>query len=540
MAGPRGVALAHRLPAPEAEPARQSAVRPGEWRWPALVAGILLALTLGPILLGWLMTPPGTTFTGYVVVGVDGPVYVADWRQGWAGAWLFHAMYTSEPLPPVLLYAWYVWAGHLVGGLAGPWLYHLTRLASGVALLLAIYGLSAELFRPRRLRRLAFGLAVLGGGVGPFLGSSAQLGPLPLRATEMLVSGTSAGDLLSLAPHLSWAAALLCFLFTAALRYGKAPSGRMLVATLAAQLGLELIYPQLALLAVVVLVGLAVLHRGWRLLMLAGAAAAILAPYVGYLGLVELRSPMAMRQVRLTFELGDPFGFLVLSHLAASALILVAFARRRLPRALWLPALWIGAMTLCMFTPGISGVMGRTFIASSVPFGLMAAAALTVLRRRIQRRAVRRRLVALSLAGSSLFGLYSLAHPYAIAAGRLDAAAEYEPTGEARLLAWVAPRTSRQTVILTTYLDGLFVPAQTNARVYVGHPDQTIDAGQKASLALAFFDAWSAEQRDVFLRANHIAYVLAPDAARVDRLRDDPMLRLVRESEGSGLFEVQP
>jgi len=175
-----------------------------------------------------------------------------------------------------------------------------------------------------------------------------------------------------------------------------------------------------------------------------------------------------------------------------------------------------------------------------VPFGLMAAAALTVLRRRIQGRVNRRRLVALSLAGGSLFGLYSLAHPYAIAASRLDAAAEYERTGEARLLAWVAPRTSRQTVILTTYLDGLFVPAQTNARAYVGHPDQTIDAAQKASLALDFFDSWSPDQRDPFLQANHIAYVLAPDAARVERLRTDPMLRLVQESGGSGLFEVQP
>ena len=532
--------LAHRLPEPEAAPAQRSRMRPGEWRWPAVVAGVLLALTLGPILIGWLMTPPGTTFTGYVVVGVDGPVYVSDWRQGWAGAWLFHAMYTSEPVPPVLLYPWYVWSGHLVGGFAGPWFYHLTRLASGVALLLAIYGLTAELFRPRRLRRLAFGLAVLGGGVGPFLGSSPQLGPLRFRATEMLVSGTSPGDLLSLAPHLPWAAALLCFLFTAALRYGKAPSGGMLAAALAAQLGLELIYPQLALLAVVVLVGLAVLHRARRLLLLAGAMAVVLAPYVGYLGLVELRSPMAMLQVRFTFDLGDPFGFLVLSHLVATGLIGAAFARRRLPQTLWLPGLWIGAMTVFMFTPGVAPVMGRTFLASSVPFGLMAAGALVVLRRRIDGRAWRRRLVALSLAGSSLFGLYSLAHPYAIAAGRLDAAAEYERTGEARLLAWVAPRTSRQTVILTTYLDGVFVPAQTHARAYVGHPDQTIDVAQKAALAVAFFDSWSAEQREAFLQANHIGYVLAPDAARVHRLRDDPMLLLVQESGGSGLFEVQP
>ncbi len=511
-----------------------------EWRWPAVVAGILLALTVGPIALGWLRTPPGTTFTGYVVIGVDAPVYVAAWRQGFHGAWLYHAMYTSEPIPPALIYAWYVWSGHVVGGLAGPWLYHLTRLAAAAALLLASYALACELFRSRRLRRLAFALAALGGGVGPLLGATAHLGPLPLRATEMLVSGTSAGDLISMAPHLPWAAALLCLVFVATLRYQRQPAARVLLAALAAQLGLELIYPQLALLAAVVIAGLAILDRSRALLVLALAGAGVLAPYGAYLGLLALRSPAALSPLRFTFDLGDPFGFLVLSHLVASGLILTAFARRRLPRALWLPALWIGVMTGFMFIPGMAAATGRSFIASSVPFGLMAAAALVVLRRRMRSRAWRRRLVAFSLAGSSLFGLYSLAHPYAIAAGRLDAGVEYERMDEARLLAWVAPRTSLHTVILTTYLDGIFVPAQTNARVYVGHPDQTINAEEKAGLALDFFDRFTADQRDAFLRANQIAYVLAPDPAHIDRLRDDPRLRLRQQAGGSGLFEVSP
>jgi len=538
MAGQRGVALAHRLPTPEAAPAHRSRISPREWRWPVVVTGVLLLLTLGPIAVGWWRTPPGHSFTGYVVIGVDAPVYVAAWRQGWAGAWLFHAMYTSEPVPPVLLYPWYVWTGHLVGALAGPWLYHLTRMAAGAALLLATYALAAELFRPRRLRRLAFVLAALGGGIGPLLGSTAQVGPVPVRATEMLVSGTSAADLVSMAPHLPWASALLCLIFTFALRYRKAPSVRMFGAALAAQLGLGLIYPQLALIAVVVLAGLAVLHRAWPLLALSGAAGAVLAPYAGYLGVVALHTPASLRPLRFTFDLGDPLGFLVLSHLIATVLILVAFARRPLPQALWLPALWIGAMTVFMFTPGIAPWMGRTFLASSVPFGLMAAGALVVLRRRIGGRAGRRRLVALSLAGSSLFGLYSLAHPFAIAAGRLDAAAEYERTGEAQLLAWVAPRTTAETVILTIYLDGLFVPAQTQARVYAGHPDQTIDAERKARLALDFFDRWAAADRHTFLRMNGISYVLSPDDLRTARLLQDPMLVLVRRAGGSALFEV--
>ena len=535
------MALARRaLPVPEAAPVRRSRLRPGEWRWPALVGALLLALTVGPIVVGWMRTPPGTSFTGYVVIGADAPVYIAAWRQGWAGAWLLHAMYTSEPIPPVLVYAWYVWTGHLVGGLAGPWLYHLARVAASAALLLSIYALAAELFRPRRLRRLAFVLAALGGGVGPFLGSGTNLGPVPIHPTETAVSGTSAGDLIAMAPHLPGSGALLCLVFAAALYHRREGRARALLAAAAAQIGLELIYPQLALLAVVVIGGLAILHRSQALLRVCAAAAAVLAPYGVYLGLLAVRSPAALSPLRLTFDLGDPFGFLVLSHLVATALIVAAFARRAVPASLWLPGLWIVAMTVFMFTPGLHAITGRSFIASSVPFGLLAAAALEVLRRRIRRPAWRRRLVALSLAGSSIFGLYSLAHPYAIAAGRLDAAAEYERSDEAGLLAWVAPRTTFDTVILTTYLDGLFVPAQTNARAYAGHPDQTIDAPNKASLAQAFFDQWSPDERDAFLRANRITYVLAPDSARIDRLRDDPLLRLVKHVGSSGLFQVAP
>src|SRR5207245_9480096 len=112
---------------------------------------------------------------------------------------------------------------------------------------------------------------------------------------------------------------------------GKAPSGRALAAALAAQLGLALIYPQLALLPVVVLVGLAFLHRSRRLLLLAGAVAVVVAPSIGYLGWVDLRSPIPLRQVLLSFDLGDPFGFLVLSHLVATGLLLAPFARPRLP-----------------------------------------------------------------------------------------------------------------------------------------------------------------------------------------------------------------
>jgi hypothetical protein len=97
---------------------------------------------------------------------------------------------------------------------------------------------------------------------------------------------------------------------------------------------------------------------------------------------------------------------------------------------------------------------------------------------------------------------------------------------------------SRRDIVLTTYLDGLFVPAQTDARAYDGHPDMTIDARRKSSQVLAFFTSWTAAERAEFLRVNHIGYVLTTSALFRERLVHDAPLRLVDRQGSAALFEV--
>jgi len=145
-----------------------------------------------------------------------------------------------------------------------------------------------------------------------------------------------------------------------------------------------------------------------------------------------------------------------------------------------------------------------------------------------------------TLAASSLFGLFSLAQPYWIAAFRLDPYAEYESVNEAALLGRLAPHVSGRDIVLTTYLDGIFVPAQTDARAFDGHPDMTIDAARKSSEVLAFFSSWSADQRAEFLRLNNIGYVLTTSAVFRDRIIQDPPLRLVDRQGSAALFRVVP
>jgi hypothetical protein len=226
-----------------------------EWRWPAFVIAVVCLLTVPPILVAALATPPASVFSGYVVIARDAFVYQAMWRDGWHGAWLFHPAFTSESMPGILLYPWYLWPAHLVGWAAGPWLYHVARVAAAAALLVAVWLLVAEFFRPRLLRRWAFVLCALGGGVGVLLPRDVHLGPLTTHATEMSSPGSSVADLISMAPHLPWALALMCWAMVVALRLRHRPVAWLPVSGVLAVVGLQLIYPQLALLTVAAIGG---------------------------------------------------------------------------------------------------------------------------------------------------------------------------------------------------------------------------------------------------------------------------------------------
>ena len=508
------------------------------WHWPALAIAIVGLLTLPPILMAALVTPSGSVFSGYVVIARDAFVYQAMWRDGWHGAWLFHPAFTSESVPGILLYPWYLWPAHLIGWAAGPWLYHAARVAAAAALLVTVWLLVAELFRPRLLRRWAFVLCVLGGGVGALLPRDVHLGPWVTHATEMTSPGTSVADLISMAPHLPWALALMCWAMVVALRLRRQTGWTLPVGGVLAIVGLQLIYPQLALLAVAAIGGWSLLRRQRRAIWFAAASALVQLPYLGYLFFVWQTAPTALRVIRPALDVGDPFGFLVLSHLVASSLIVIALWRRRLRGDLLLPALWIVGMTLFMFTPGISGTLGRSFMASSIPFGLCAVPGLLALLRLVRRRPWRRRVLTLTLAASSLFGLFSVAQPYWIAAFRLDPYAEYERADEAALLNRLAPEVSRRDIVLTTYLDGIFVPAQTNARAFDGHPDMTIDAARKSAEVFAFFNSWSAAEGADFLRVNQIDYVLTTDRQFRDRVGQDAPLVLIDRQGSASLYQV--
>src|SRR2546429_424003 len=140
--------------------------------------------------------------------------------------------------------------------------------------------------------------------------------------------GNAAGDrALSLVSMAGSPAGLGRRPMVAALRLRHGVSRPWVAGGLAALLGLQLIYPQLALLAVAVLLCWSLVRRHRGPARFAAAGALLQLPYLIYLFWVWRTTPATLSAIRPVLEVGDPFGFLVLSHLTASGLIAVAIWR---------------------------------------------------------------------------------------------------------------------------------------------------------------------------------------------------------------------
>jgi len=160
-------------------------------KW-ALVYGALLAvLLLLPYAVAWQVQGTAWRFSGFLLGVEDGNSYIAKMLTGTAGAWLFHPPYTTQNVPPLPLFGFYIIMGKLA---APPALhlqlavgYHLLRALGVVALTLATYDFVALFVPQERWRRWAVVLATAGAGLGWLVAPLVHLswaGPLCFYSPE--------------------------------------------------------------------------------------------------------------------------------------------------------------------------------------------------------------------------------------------------------------------------------------------------------------------------------------------------------------------
>jgi len=139
-----------------------------EWLWALAWSLVILLVTGLPYLYGTMLSTPDAHFSGFVIGLEDGHSYLSKMEQGRAGRWLFQLAYTPEPHQGEPFFLFYILLGKL--GRLTPWsnavIFHLSRLVTVPMGLLAFYYFATYFSPEHRVRRLAFLIFGLTGGLG--------------------------------------------------------------------------------------------------------------------------------------------------------------------------------------------------------------------------------------------------------------------------------------------------------------------------------------------------------------------------------------
>ena len=504
-----------------------------EWRFVLVCSIVVLAITSIPYTLGGVLATEDRVFGGFVYAVEDGYSYLAKMRQGAEGDWLFRIAYTPEPHQRTLFFPFHLLLGKVAALIPGTgltarmvWVYHGARVVCGLILLLTTYRFMAALSPQVAVRRIAWLMVTSGGGLGWLLvalGQPGWLGSLPLDF--ILPEGFTFLVLYGF-PHIALARALLLWGILLLLRawaahpysagqgINRAPRITFRVSRITPHVsrlpGLRwalLTGIQWLLMGLVVpfyvAVAWAVMGTAWLALWLrerrlpwregglAAVAALASAPIVAYSAWVFTVDPVygawaAQNRILSPHPLHYLAAFGVPLLLAAPA---VRDAWRQ-ERYGWLALAWVGVVPLLVYLP--FNVQRRLVEGVQIPLSWLAA--IGIWKWRTGWRGLRWRVAV----GTVLLGL-SLTNVMLVMGNCLalngQPAPIYRDVRETAMLDWLSERVESDDVVLTAYGTGNYLPARLNARAFVGHGPESVQAEEKKALVTQFFcsatdDGW--------------------------------------------------
>ncbi len=464
-----------------------------EWRWVlifAAAASLLLAL---PYLAAYSAQGEGWRWSGFLFGVEDGNSYIADMRQGADGAWLFRIPYTTEPQGGALIYLPFLLLGKLAGGAAMHdqlvALFHLARIAAGIAMFLAVYRFLACFFESVPLRRWGLLAAAFGGGLGWILLAK---GAYPLEFTSPEAFG-----FLSLfgLPHLAAARALLLL----ALAWMISPAEGEKPARTGAKIGLALALGWFFQPLVVVVAGAVIaafiallflrnrIRRGTATVSLrapltrALVAAGISVPFLLYSGLSFTLDPVLRQWAAQNTLPAPPIWDYLLSW---SVLLLPAIAgawlARREDERWLLPIGWMIIVPVLAYLP----ISIQRRLVEGFWMALVVLALLFVEKKikEFSRRPAFVLATGLLLPAALLFWGWSFST--ALAPG----APVFLPMAETRTLLWLDAETGPGAVVLSRHNTGNALPAWTGLTAFIGHGPETLNQKEKLALVDTVLD----------------------------------------------------
>ncbi|TAK11517.1 MAG: hypothetical protein EPO32_11760 [Anaerolineae bacterium] len=488
---------------------------------------IFLALLGLPYLLAAQGAGPEHVFTGLLVNPLDGNSYLAKMREGWRGEWLFTLPYIFETSATVPFHLPYILLGHVacVLGLALVPVFHVARLAAAAFLLWALYSFMAALFPPGAGRRWAFLLASFGSGLGWLAVAGGGFTPdfWVGEAYPFLASYSNV--------HFPLGLGLQLLLLTPG---DGVPDARRLGGVALLALCLALVSAFSVPVVGVVLGGVWLLDIAQKRPARAAfwqAAAVTLggAPLLLYDLWAIGRDPLLMGWNAQNITALPPLWELLVAF--SPALLLAApgvwFALRRAAQNWRVVAVWA---VVCPLLAAIPFALQRRFLVGY--FIPLAALVVFALGAWLSEKG----------AGRARLALFLLALPTnlillltAIFAARTLAPELYLTRGEHAAYAWIEANTPAGARLLAGPDTGLFIPAYTDARVYYGHPFESLDAAQREAELLAFYAAPDA----AFVHALDVEYLYyGPREAALGPLPDLPGLSLLYDELGVKIYAV--
>jgi hypothetical protein len=495
-----------------------------EWRWAAAVGAMVLAAASLPYVLGWLNSSQEWVFTGSFFMQGDAYSYLAKMRLGAQGYWLFQDVYAVEPHREALVYFPYILAGHLAGLIGGPRtpvsvlliIFHIWRVLAAAFLMWVLVRFYALLLPKVDRRRLAYFLALLGGGLGglaALLGYGIIDGYRPID----LYLGEAYGFIALMAwPHVltARACALLAVLYLRPLieeDRGR-PQDVLIAGGLWLIMTLCVPFYLLAAAAVVavwlVLIGLRKRAVPWKAALWAGAAGipAALANLATLLmirgdGVYDSWNGQNSLPAVPVWNFALAFGLPLL--LASIGGWMAWRARFHLAE---LCVGWIIAAIALVMVP--LNVQLRLIEGAYIPLWGLAVVGLSWLMAGVHRRWGRRLLLGSFLAVSLLTSGFLILGGSAVSSsgaegifvsGDLDAALE-----------WLNQNAPAGSVLLASEPVGVYAPARAGVRTVIGHGFETPDFDRKEAEVRAFYSGDMPDpQRLALLERYHVDYVLS-------------------------------
>lgn len=511
-----------------------------EWWVVPIVLGVVLLLQV-PYLLGYLTAPADSMYTG-LLVNVEDANYITIIQRGRDGAWQHSLRFTSEPDAPAFLYVFYLALGHLAraANLEATTMWHAARAGMTLLTFLVAYGFVRFFFHDQRARWTAFLLAILGAGFDWLVFPRETLAPTAATPVDLKMADAHLFHAALTFPHYLASITCLMILFWCALRLMNETLTRrnfwaLLFLGAAANLGVTLVYPFLAILSCSVLGTYVVLRMLcarawlWRQFFLAAALCLLLVPVVWYYA----RALVASELLRVWAAQSQTLSPNPLHYLLSFAPFLF-FALWGLWRTglgdnkrllLWA---WVFCVAVLVYAP--LGAQRRFLQGVQIPLAILATyglfeVALPRVRQTRWFQALARRprysadglarlLIVLIILLTSLSSAYqwlsavsltTLLQPYPM----------FRPRSEVAAMDWLRVHAQNEDVILSAYLTGSYLPYRSGARVYLGHYYETIHFEQKQAAVEKFFSAVTTEEMRVeFLRVNGIDYLFYGSAER--------------------------